>query len=41
MASEGPPVAAGLFQVLALKAILVYHLIWPFNFLDAAALAKH
>jgi hypothetical protein len=40
-ASERPPVAAGLFQVLALKGILVYHLIRLFNFLDTAALAKH
>jgi hypothetical protein len=36
-ASEGPPVAAGLFQVLALKCLSVYHLtIWPFNFMNSA-----
>jgi hypothetical protein len=32
MASERPPVAAGLFQVLALKRLSVYHLtIRPFK----------
>ena len=41
-ASERPPVAAGLFQVLALKCLSVYHLtIRPFNSLNSAALAKH
>jgi hypothetical protein len=41
-ASERPPVAAGLFQVLALKCLSVYHLtIWPFNSLNSTALAKH
>ena len=41
-ASERPPVAAGLFQVLALKCLSVYHLtIRPFNSLNSTALAKH
>ena len=41
-ASEGPPSAAGLFQVLALKGVPVYHLtIWTFNFLNSALLVKH
>ena len=41
-ASERPPVAAGLFQVLALKCLSVYHLIIrPFNSLNSAASAKH
>jgi hypothetical protein len=40
--SEGPPVAAGLFQVLALKCLSVYHLtIWPFNFMNSALLVEH
>ena len=40
--SEGPPVAAGLFQVLALKCLSVYHLtIWLFNFKNSALLVKH
>jgi hypothetical protein len=41
-ASKRPPVAAGFFQVLALKCLSVYHLtIRPFNSLNSAALAKH
>lgn len=41
-ASEGPPVAAGLFQVVALKCLSVYHFtIWPFDFLNSALLMKH
>ena len=40
--SEGPPAAAGLFQVLALKCLSVYHLtIWPFNFMNSALLVEH
>jgi hypothetical protein len=41
-ASDGPAVAAGLFQVLELKCRSVYHLtIWPFDFLNSALLMKH